>query len=156
MFIIYSNYWNTKHLFTEWSTITQHLVFIMFLNSRLNQLDHSKKLMKVKCFDFVRFEVIWASKEILRLDWAVWIIPIWWLIGMSKVWVGTSTCIGIVWNMNIMTAAECRTIISTRIYGIFATGTVLALGKSFEGRDAVFIHQGEDERIGTGSVACRT
>ncbi len=55
-----------------------------------------------------------------------------------------------------MTAAECRTIISSRIYSIFAIATVLAVDKSFEGWDAVFIHQGEDERIGTGSVACRT
>ncbi len=154
MFIIYSNYWNTTHLFTEWSTITQYLAFIMFLNVDWIS-SYSKKLMKVKCFDFVRFEVIWASKEILRLDWAVW-IPTWWSIAMTKVCVGTSTCIGIVWlNINIITAAESRTIINMRIYSIFAIVSV-SLGRSFEGWDAVFIHQGEDERIGTGSVAWQT
>ena len=106
----------------------------------------NQKLIKIKCFNLGRCEFISASKKIPRLGWAVG-IPAWCLIGLAKICVGSSICIGIICNMNIMTTTKCGTISRFSVYSM-----LIAFDRRFEGWEVVFIHEGENKCIGTAFV----
>jgi hypothetical protein len=76
----------------------------------------------------------------------------WWSIGIAKVCVGISICIGLIDNTNIITTAKHGSKINTSVYSMFT----VSVDRRFEGWEVVFVDEGEDKCIETTSETWRT